>query len=58
MLLQKPEPFTSNSEIVPKPKSVPKAPESSRRSVEIVKGDTLWGLSRKYGVCHISHELF
>lgn len=27
-----------------------KPPESSRRTIQIVKGDTLWGLSRKYGV--------
>ncbi|XP_060672771.1 uncharacterized protein LOC125421940 [Ziziphus jujuba] len=26
------------------------APESSQRTVKIVKGDTLWGLSRKSGV--------
>lgn len=25
--------------------------ESCVKAVEIVKGDTLWGLSRKYGVC-------
>ncbi|XP_062105837.1 uncharacterized protein LOC133817355 [Humulus lupulus] len=30
--------------------NVPNAPESSQRRVEIVKGDTLWGLSQKYGV--------
>ncbi|CAL5342760.1 unnamed protein product [Camellia sinensis] len=25
-------------------------PESSTKTIEIVRGDTLWGLSRKYGV--------
>ncbi|XP_024025119.1 uncharacterized protein LOC21404211 [Morus notabilis] len=29
--------------------NAPKAPESSNRTIQIVKGDTLWGLSRKYG---------
>ncbi|XWS44509.1 hypothetical protein CRYUN_Cryun15aG0051500 [Craigia yunnanensis] len=27
-----------------------RVPEYSEREIEIVKGDTLWGLSRKYGV--------
>ncbi|XVE83560.1 hypothetical protein DITRI_Ditri16bG0097000 [Diplodiscus trichospermus] len=27
-----------------------RVPEYSERVIEIVKGDTLWGLSRKYGV--------
>ncbi|KAL5570945.1 hypothetical protein UlMin_020542 [Ulmus minor] len=30
--------------------TVPKPPESSHKTVEIVKGDTLWELSRKHGV--------
>uniref|UniRef100_A0A2N9F7T3 LysM domain-containing protein n=1 Tax=Fagus sylvatica TaxID=28930 RepID=A0A2N9F7T3_FAGSY len=30
--------------------NLPEVPESSQRTIEIVKGDTLWGLSRKFGV--------
>ncbi|XP_042484746.1 probable N-acetylmuramidase [Macadamia integrifolia] len=33
-----------------KPVITQERPASSARTVEIVKGDTLWGLSRKYGV--------
>ncbi|KAH7577068.1 hypothetical protein ACOSQ2_002196 [Xanthoceras sorbifolium] len=40
-IAEKPSTFTDQSE----PQST-----SSRKTVEIVKGDTLWGLSRKHGV--------
>ncbi|KAM6548764.1 hypothetical protein CsatB_020440 [Cannabis sativa] len=30
--------------------NVSKTSESSQRSIEVAKGDTLWGLSQKYGV--------
>nr|XP_048322922.1 probable endopeptidase p60 isoform X2 [Ziziphus jujuba var. spinosa]XP_048328117.1 probable endopeptidase p60 isoform X2 [Ziziphus jujuba var. spinosa] len=46
------EPISCIDQNVPEEKiNVPEeAPESSQRTVKIVKGDTLWGLSRKYGV--------
>nr|XP_048322921.1 probable endopeptidase p60 isoform X1 [Ziziphus jujuba var. spinosa]XP_048328116.1 probable endopeptidase p60 isoform X1 [Ziziphus jujuba var. spinosa] len=46
------KPISCIDQNVPEEKiNVPEeAPESSQRTVKIVKGDTLWGLSRKYGV--------
>ncbi|PON96476.1 LysM domain containing protein [Trema orientale] len=49
------QPYPPREPAVKKPvtymdQNAPKAPESSQRRIEIVKGDTLWGLSKKYGV--------
>ncbi|KAG9448209.1 hypothetical protein H6P81_014337 [Aristolochia fimbriata] len=41
-----PEPMVPKEPIIPAPPETTRAPET----VKIEKGDTLWGLSRKYGV--------
>ncbi|KAB8380446.1 hypothetical protein FH972_024755 [Carpinus fangiana] len=43
------EPITKKA-LMFKDQNVPEVPELPQRTIEIVKGDTLWGLSRKYGV--------
>ncbi|KAK9284874.1 hypothetical protein L1049_024054 [Liquidambar formosana] len=51
--IQEPQSLPPREPIIPKTLTTcadQKEPESSRRTIEIVKGDTLWGLSRKYGV--------
>ncbi|XP_059452222.1 uncharacterized protein LOC132182918 [Corylus avellana] len=49
------QPLSPQEPITKKPhmfmdQNVPEVPELPQRTIEIVKGDTLWGLSRKYGV--------
>ncbi|PON39249.1 LysM domain containing protein [Parasponia andersonii] len=49
------QPYPPKEPAVKKPvtymdQNAAKAPESSQKRIEIVKGDTLWGLSKKYGV--------
>ncbi|XP_058103611.1 uncharacterized protein LOC131247210 isoform X2 [Magnolia sinica] len=44
-----PKPFESTAPFQ-EPKAVACEKPSSPRTIEIVRGDTLWGLSRKYGV--------
>ncbi|KAF8413715.1 hypothetical protein HHK36_001707 [Tetracentron sinense] len=48
--LQEPATKVITEEKTIEPMKILEIKESSPRAVEIVKGDTLWGLSRKYGV--------
>ncbi|KAL4620620.1 hypothetical protein ACB092_06G168400 [Castanea dentata] len=53
--VQPPRPLPPHEPFVKKPitymdHNLPEVPELSHKTIEIAKGDTLWGLSRKFGV--------